>query len=187
MRIVRTGPKQLPFALGKRLNVEVVLGAVFIPSSAVAVIFVLSGKYPTAFWVSSVIALGTLTLSKQRLAWVGGAVAYLSVPLALEALGTGRRDAIAGVIVAGILFGGAIWHRSRREWRELAALVEGRRCPTCGGSIQKSQLARAVRDGNEDGSMGVINRCACGEWTLFDETGASHHVVPHHRRNRGPG
>jgi hypothetical protein len=83
---VRTRSKQLPFALGRRLNVELVLGVVFILSTAVAVIFVLSGKYPTAFWVSSVIALGSLALSKQRLAWVGRAVAYLSVPLAPEAL-----------------------------------------------------------------------------------------------------
>jgi len=160
------------------ITLETLNGVIFIFSSLVVLVGVLSEAYPTAFWIASVIAIVTLVLSKQKLALVGAAVGFAAIRFALAALVTRQREVIAAAIISAALFWGIRRLADKPERARLATLVEGRRCPKCGAAVQQSKIVRAVFEGKEDGPLSVINRCPCGEYTLFDESGSVRHVDP---------
>jgi len=138
----------------------------------------MSGVYPTAFWIACVVAIATLVVAKQKLALVGAGVGFAAIRFALAALVTRQKEMIAGAIISAALFWGIRWLADKPERARLAALVDGRQCPKCGAAVQQSKIVRAVFEGKEDGPFSVINRCPCGEYTLFDESGSVRHVDP---------
>jgi hypothetical protein len=68
---------------------------------------------------------------------------------------------------------------TRRMQAKLFVLARGRVCEKCGRSVQPTQLVRGVLEGERrQHLLRAINRCPCGEWTMYDDAGAAVHVDP---------
>ena len=157
---------------------EAVLGVVFILVSVVALVCVLVGQFPLVFWVAAATALLIAAISRQRLAFVAATVLFLTSRLAIAALATRRIELMVAIGASVVVFSGVWrWHLGR-ELRNPQALVAGRRCPRCGEDMTTAKLWRAEMDDRDDGRLRILGRCVCGEYTLFDETGATRHVGP---------
>lgn len=161
-----------------RIDRETILGVVFIATSLVVVICAVSGVFPLAFWVAAGIGLAIAAVSKQPFALIAATILFVGARLAIGALATGRRELVIGAGVAALALAG-IWRWTvRREYVAGRALVDGRPCPSCGADLGRSKLARGLFNDRRDEQLRVLAHCACGEYTLFDGSGAGRHVDP---------
>jgi len=125
---VAKSSKKLPFGLSERVTWDMLLGIVFVFTSVLAFALALSGVFPNTFWVLCGIALLALLLSKQKLAIVGAAIAFVGVRLGFAAVATRRLDLLLGALAAGVAVCAVLWLGDRPERMQRAALVKGRFC-----------------------------------------------------------
>ena len=85
----------------------------------------------------------------------------------IEALGG------SALILVGLWI--AAWLNVRRSQTRLFRVAEGRACPKCGRPARRRHMVGVVIDGQVAAGR-AINRCPCGELTMFDASGGAVHV-----------
>ena len=67
------------------------------------------------------------------------------------------------------------WLNVRRTQSALLRVAGGRTCPKCARTARRRQMVRVVIDGRVAEGR-ALNRCPCGEFTMFDASGGAVHV-----------
>jgi hypothetical protein len=155
---------------------QMFLGFVFLGATIAAAIYFFEAGPPKAFWIAATVALIALAFSKDRLEVAAVTATYAGGPIAVAAAHEGRWGLLAGLVGA---FGALYATRSLRARRARAKsfrLAESRFCPSCGRPTSVEQVIEGVHEGSD--ARYAINQCPCGEWTLFDDSGAACHIDP---------
>jgi hypothetical protein len=162
-----------------KIGLDMLPSIAFVLASLIVLVCVLVGEFPVIFWLSCAVALAIVTVAKDRSGLVAAAVLVTGTRFVVGAVSTGRSEFWLGAGLAAIVLYGIKRWRSRNQLQKIKTMVGGRQCPKCARDIRMSDLAVATMEGQDDRRFRLLNRCVCGEFTLFDETGASRHVEAH--------
>ena len=173
--ITSTHMKMLREWFGESINQQALLAVVFTLSGIIAGAWIWAGQWPTTFWVTSTLAVVSFAISRHKGTLVAASVGFVALRATAAAVLTLDAAALIVAIVGWSIVGFLLLGARHLERRKTTGLVAGKSCPACGRTVDRQHCVLAD-DETSKKLIGLVDRCPCGEWTLYEIAGTTRRV-----------